>query len=176
MATLDTCSNIRLAVGHLAKVITEYIENPTVLQNNNVKIQLVKVACEFLTEEKLVIKEYLVKELCLKYRSDTVAEMKRNKMLTSLLPQYLLEEKNATADLFHILGKQYAVVKSCLIQCLMHSKYDEMDNVLINNRDINSVKEIMCAFYSLKYLHSDIQISDENLEKLSELLDGKVMI
>ena len=74
---LDTISSIRLALEHVATCISRQIEDPQMVNESFDLKQFLRVTSEFLKQSNEPVREFVIKEICLKYRIDAVLEMKK---------------------------------------------------------------------------------------------------
>ena len=169
--SLDAFSNIRLALGQVARVVSKYIENPDHIGQNRYMMQLITLANQFMGEESHTAKEFLVREICMKYRADAISEMKKYPCLVELLPEELVKDENSTPDLFHISGKHYQVLKSQMIKGLIQNDFSEFKNYLENNPDQHQIVNVMLlALYNCLFLQTEIEVTQEILNNFTIVL------
>ena len=146
--SLDTFRNVKLALGQVVRVTAKYIDNPELVQQNRHMMRLMNLASQFLAKNRKCLREYFVRELCIKYRSDAVYEMKRNPFLLELLPTELVKDENPAPDLFHISGKQYQELKSKIVKGLIEDDFSELKDCLENNPDPHIVNVMLLATFN----------------------------
>eukprot|EP00092_Neocalanus_flemingeri_P096724 GFUD01123162.1.p1 GENE.GFUD01123162.1~~GFUD01123162.1.p1 ORF type:complete len:1251 (-),score=310.34 GFUD01123162.1:61-3774(-) len=169
--SLDAFSNVRLAFGQVARVVSKYIENPDHIGQNRYMMQLILLANQFLQQTRHTAKEFLVREISNKYRADAVYEMKKYPCLVNLLPEELVKDETSIPDLFHISGKRYQVLKSQMIKGLIQNDFSELKDYLVNNPDQHEIVNVMLlALYNCLYLQTDIEVSPEGLSNLSTVI------
>ena len=171
--SLDSFSNIRLALGQVSKVSAKYIEDPDTVVQNRYMVQLIKLANQFLAQTSNSAKEFLVREICMKYRADAVYEMKRHPCLLELLPEELVRDKNAVPDLFHVPGKHYQEMKSQIIKGLIQDDFSELKNYLENNPDQQAVNGILLAIFNCLYLQNEVEVTPEGLNNLNAVMEDE---
>eukprot|EP00092_Neocalanus_flemingeri_P023314 GFUD01025278.1.p1 GENE.GFUD01025278.1~~GFUD01025278.1.p1 ORF type:complete len:2291 (+),score=510.26 GFUD01025278.1:413-6874(+) len=169
--SLDAFSNVRFALGQVAKVVSMYIENPDHIEQSRYMTQLITLANQFLGEGSHTAKEFLVREISMKYRADAVMEMKKYPCLVKLLPEELVKDETSIPDLFHISGKHYQVLKSQMIKSLIKNDFSEFKDHLENNPDQHQiVNVILLALYNCLYLQKEVEVTQEALSNFTNVI------
>eukprot|EP00090_Calanus_glacialis_P031123 TRINITY_DN5102_c0_g1_i8.p1 TRINITY_DN5102_c0_g1~~TRINITY_DN5102_c0_g1_i8.p1 ORF type:complete len:2193 (-),score=498.77 TRINITY_DN5102_c0_g1_i8:57-6239(-) len=174
VTALEAFSNIRLALGQVARTTAHYIEEFENVGQNRLMMQLIKVANEFMKEANLGAKNFLVREICIKYRVDAVNEMKKHDCLLGLLPDDLIKDNNSVPDLFHISGRHYQQLKSQMIKCLIQNDFSELKDYFENNPDQNQIMHVLLqAVYNCLYIQTKIEVTQEGLSNLKTIMEAE---
>ena len=174
VTALDAFSNIRLALGQVARTTAHYIEEFENVGQNRLMMQLIKVANEFMKEANLGAKNFLVREICIKYRVDAVNEMKKHDCLLGLLPDDLIKDNNSVPDLFHISGRHYQQLKSQMIKCLIKNDFSELKDYFENYPDQNQIMHVLLqTVYNCLYIQTQIEVTQERLSNLKTIMEAE---
>ena len=167
---LDTISSIRLALEHVATCISRQIEDPQMVNESFDLKQFLRVTSEFLKQSNEPVREFVIKEICLKYRIDAVLEMKKQTILKQLLPLALVEDENPFPDLFLIEGRNYEDMKTLVVQSFVHSNFGNLKGYLDSNPDRNLVSSLMLSLFYCLYHQTKVKFTEEAVGRLQNFL------
>ena len=163
--TLDAIAEIRLALCVVANVLSTSLLNLSQLQH-----QLIEEAMRFV-DGKEFAKEFLVKEVCLKHRSDAVEEIKKHPGYFKLLPVILLVEEDNKEDTFLVSGDVYQNMKNQLLHGVINNKLEDFCKYLENNPDrLPLAPMLIMSLYFLTDVQTKIDTDGSVRERLSTAL------
>eukprot|EP00092_Neocalanus_flemingeri_P009972 GFUD01010750.1.p1 GENE.GFUD01010750.1~~GFUD01010750.1.p1 ORF type:complete len:1685 (-),score=315.97 GFUD01010750.1:139-4725(-) len=159
---LDATANLRFALVTLARVIISLIERKHATANER---YLLEISQRFFRDnQNRVMKTFLVKELCLKYRQDATLEMKKRPDLIDFLPIELQvdDPSEKEPDLYLVLGDSYIQMRKAMYQGILNNNMDTLKE-FIKSKNLNNKEKTNSFLHALD--HNQNILKDEKFEK-----------
>ena len=166
LKTQDAIAEIRFALSVAATVLSNSINN---LSNQEEK--LLEEVVVFVANKPFA-KDFLVKEICLKHRSDLILTLKSHPRYQTLLPDQILTDEEQISDMFLVSGAVYQTLKNQLLLRCADGNLEEFWRYLENNTDRNQlVPEILLCLYFVTDVQKKVEVGEEIRAKLIEVLN-----
>ena len=161
--TQDAIAEIRFALSAAAATLSGSLNQLSDQEEKLLDEVLVFVA------DKPFAKEFLVKEICLKHRSDLVLDLKSHSTYRTLLPEQVLATEEQVSDMFLVSGSVYQTLKNQLMLRLADGNLEEFWKYLENNTN-QLVPEMLLSLYYATVVQKKVEVGEELRSKLAEVL------
>ena len=165
LKTQDAVAEIRFALSVAAAVLSNSINNLSKQEK-----RLIEEVVVFLADKPFA-KDFLVKEICLKHRSDLILSIKSHQIYRSLLPDQILTNEEQVSDLFLVFGSAYQTLKNQLLLRVVDGNLEEFRRYLENNTNRNQlIPEMLLCLYFVTDVQKKVEIVEEIRTRLVEVL------
>jgi len=161
--TQDAIAEIRFALSAAAATLSASLNQLSDQEEKLLDEVLVFVA------DKPFAKEFLVKEICLKHRSDLVLDLKSHFTYRTLLPEQVLATEEQVSDMFLVSGLVYQTLKNQLMLRLADGNLEEFWKYLENNTN-QLVPEMLLSLYYATVVQKKVEVGEELRSKVAEVL------
>ena len=166
LRTQDAIAEIRFALSVAAAVLSNSIND---LSNQEERL-LEEV--NIFVANKPFAKDFLVKEICLKHRSDLILTIKSHPIYCSLLPDQILTDEERVSDMFLVSGTAYQTLKNQLLLRVADGNLEEFWRYLENNTNRNQlIPEMLLCLYFVTDVQKQVEFGEEIRAKLVKVLE-----
>ena len=166
LKTQDAIAEIRFALTVAASVLSDSMDNLSNQEERLLEEVVIFVA------NKPFAKEFLVKEICFKHRSDLILALKSHPIYRTLLPAQILTNEEQVSDMFLASGTVYQTLKNQLLLRVVDGNLEEFWEYLENNTNRNQiVPEMLLCLYFVTDVQKKVELGEEIRAKLVEVLE-----